>query len=53
MIVAAISSSALKYLGVAFAIVWGLTVLYVWILAAKVRRLEQQVVEAERTLDSR
>ena len=52
MTIAAISSS-LKFVGVAFAIVWGLTVLYVWILAAKVRRLEQQVVEAERTLDSR
>ena len=53
MILASVSNSALKFLGAAFAIAWVLTVLYVWILAAKVRRLEQQVVEAERALDSR
>ena len=46
-----ISASSLKFVGAAFAIVWGLTVLYVWILAAKVRRLEQQVSDAERAMD--
>ncbi len=51
MILAAISESDARAVGVVVAAIWGVTLAYVWILAAKLRRLEQQLAEAQAALD--
>ena len=51
MIVAAISDSDAQAVGAVVAAIWGVTLAYVWILAAKLRRLEQALVDAQAKLD--
>jgi ADP-ribosylglycohydrolase len=51
VILAAISDSDARAVGVVVAAIWGVTLAYVWILAAKLRRLEQQLAEAQAALD--
>ena len=51
MIIAAISDSDAQAVGAVVAAVWGVTLAYVWILAAKLRRLEQQLADAQAALD--
>ena len=51
MIVASISDSDARAVGAVVAAIWGVTLAYVWILAAKLRRLEQQLAEAQAALD--
>ncbi len=51
MIVAAISDGDARAVGAVVAAIWGVTLAYVWILAAKLRRLEQQLAEAQAALD--
>ena len=51
MILAVISDSDARAVGVVVAAIWGVTLAYVWILAAKLRRLEQQLAEAQAALD--
>ena len=51
MIVASISDADAQAVGAVVAAIWGVTLAYVWILAAKLRRLEQQLAEAQAALD--
>ena len=51
MIVAAISDGDAQAVGAVVAAIWGVTLAYVWILAAKLRRLEQQLAEAQAALE--
>ena len=51
VIVAAISNSDAQAVGAVVAAIWGVTLAYVWILAAKLRRLEQQLADAQAALD--
>ena len=51
MIVASISNSDAQAVGAVVAAIWGVTLAYVWILAAKLRRLEQALAEAQAKLD--
>jgi ADP-ribosylglycohydrolase len=51
VIAAAISSSDAQAVGAVVAAIWGVTVAYVWILASKLRRLEQALATAQAALD--
>ena len=51
MIVASISNSDAEAVGAVVAAIWGVALAYVWILAAKLRRLEQQLAAAQAALD--
>ena len=51
VIVASISDGDAQAVGAVVAAIWGVTLAYVWILAAKLRRLEQQLAEAQAALD--
>ena len=51
MIVASISDGDAQAVGAVVAAIWGVTLAYVWILAAKLRRLEQQLAEAQAALE--
>ena len=51
MILAAISNSDAEAVGAVVAAIWGVTLAYVWILASKLRRLEQQLADAQAALD--
>ncbi|HEY3612702.1 MAG TPA: hypothetical protein VGK92_03305 [Gaiellales bacterium] len=51
MILAAISNSDAQAVGAVVAAIWGVTIAYVWILASKLRRLEQALVAAQAALD--
>ena len=51
MILAAISDSDAQAVGAVVAAIWGVTLAYVWILASKLRRLEQQLAAAQAALD--
>ena len=51
MIVASINDGDAQAVGAVVAAIWGVTLAYVWILAAKLRRLEQQLAEAQAALD--
>jgi CcmD family protein len=51
VIVAAISTSDAEAVGAVVAAIWGVTLAYVWILAAKLRRLEQKLADAQAALD--
>ena len=51
MIVASISDSDAQAVGAVVAAIWGVTLAYVWILAAKLRRLEQALADAQAKLD--
>jgi CcmD family protein len=51
VILAVISDSDARAVGAVVAAIWGVTLAYVWILAAKLRRLEQQLAEAQAALD--
>ncbi len=51
MIVASISGGDAQAVGAVVAAIWGVTLAYVWILAAKLRRLEQQLAEAQAALE--
>lgn len=51
MIAATISDSDAQAVGAVVAAIWGVTLAYVWILAGKLRRLEQQLAAAQDALD--
>ena len=51
MIVATISDSDAQAVGAVVAAIWGITLAYIWILAGKLRRLEQQLAAAQAALD--
>ena len=51
VILAAISNSDAQAVGAVVAAIWGVTLAYVWILASKLRRLEQQLAAAQAALD--
>ena len=51
MIAATISDSDAQAVGAVVAAIWGVTLAYVWILASKLRRLEQQLAAAQDALD--
>jgi CcmD family protein len=46
-------STAVKYVAAAYAVLWLLVLLYVWILRAKYQRLEVEVVALEERLAER
>jgi CcmD family protein len=46
-------STAVKYVAAAYAVVWLLVLLYVWILRSKYQRLEGEVERLERELAER
>jgi CcmD family protein len=46
-------STAVKYVAAAYAVVWLLVLLYVWILRSKYQRLEGEVERLERQLADR
>jgi CcmD family protein len=46
-------STAVKYVAAAYAVVWLLVLLYVWILRSKYQRLEGEVERLERELADR
>jgi CcmD family protein len=46
-------STAVKYVAAAYAVVWLLVLLYVWILRSKYQRLEVEVVALEQRLAAR
>jgi CcmD family protein len=46
-------STAVKYVAAAYAVVWLLVLLYVWILRSKYQRLEVEVVALEARLAAR
>ena len=46
-------STAVKYVAAAYAVVWLLVLLYVWILRAKYQRLEGEVADLEHRLEAR
>jgi len=45
--------TAIKYVAAAYAVVWLLTLLWVWIVQSKLRRMQGQLDAAERELDRR
>ena len=51
MIAASISDSDAQAVGAVVAAIWGVTLAYIWILAGKLRRLEQQLAAAQAALD--
>ena len=51
MILATISDSDAQAVGAVVAAIWGVTLAYIWILAGKLRRLEQQLAAAQAALD--
>jgi CcmD family protein len=51
VILASISNSDAQAVGAVVAAIWGVTLAYVWILAGKLRRLEQQLAAAQAALD--
>jgi CcmD family protein len=51
VIAATISDSDAQAVGAVVAAIWGVTLAYVWILASKLRRLEQQLAAAQDALD--
>ena len=51
MILASISNSDAQAVGAVVAAIWGVTLVYVWILAGKLRRLEQALAAAQAALD--
>ena len=51
VIIASISDSDAQAVGAVVAAIWGVTLAYVWILAGKLRRLEQQLAAAQAALD--
>ena len=51
MIIASISNSDAQAVGAVVAAIWGVTLAYVWILAGKLRRLEQALAAAQAALD--
>ena len=51
MILAEISDSDAQAVGAVVAAIWGVTLAYVWILASKLRRLEQQLADAQDALE--
>ena len=51
MILADISNSDARAVGAVVAAIWGVTLAYVWILASKLRRLEQQLADAQAALE--
>ena len=51
MILASISNSDAQAVGAVVAAIWGVTLAYVWILAGKLRRLEQALAAAQAALD--
>jgi CcmD family protein len=51
VIIASISDSDAQAVGAVVAAIWGVTLAYVWILASKLRRLEQQLAAAQAALD--
>ena len=51
MIAATISDSDAQAVGAVVAAIWGVTLAYIWILAGKLRRLEQQLAAAQAALD--
>jgi CcmD family protein len=54
MLLAAITlGTAVKYVAAAYAIVWALVLLYVWILRGKYQRLEVEVERLERQVADR
>jgi CcmD family protein len=54
MLFAAITlGTAVKYVAAAYAIVWALVLLYVWILRSKYQRLELEVERLERQVADR
>jgi CcmD family protein len=54
MLFAAITlATAVKYVAAAYAIVWALVLLYVWILRSKYQRLEGEVERLERQVAER
>jgi CcmD family protein len=46
-------STAVKYVAAAYAVLWLLVLLYVWLLRSKYQRLEREVVALERRLAER
>jgi CcmD family protein len=46
-------STAVKYVAAAYAVLWLLVLLYVWLLRSKYQRLERDVVALERRLAER
>jgi CcmD family protein len=46
-------STAVKYVAAAYAVLWLLVLLYVWLLRSKYQRLEGEVVALERRLAER
>jgi CcmD family protein len=46
-------STAVKYVAAAYAVLWLLVLLYVWILRSKYQRLEREVVALEHRLAER
>ena len=46
-------STAVKYVAAAYAVVWLLVLLYVWILRPKYQRLEGEVADLEHRLEAR
>jgi CcmD family protein len=46
-------STAVKYVAAAYAVVWLLVLLYVWILRSKYQRLEGEVADLELRLAAR
>jgi CcmD family protein len=46
-------STAVKYVAAAYAVVWLLVLLYVWILRSKYQRLESEVVALEQKVAER
>ena len=47
-----IDRTAVEFVGAVFAVVWFVTLVYVWMLYGKIRRLEQVVAETERLLQA-
>jgi CcmD family protein len=45
--------TSVKYVAAAYAVVWAVTLLYVWIIGAKLGRMERELEEAERRLADR
>jgi CcmD family protein len=46
-------STAVKYVAAAYAVVWLIVLLYIWILRSKYQRLEGQVEDLEHRLAAR
>jgi CcmD family protein len=53
VIVGSFDSASVRYVAAAYAVVWLVTLLYVWLIRGRLGRLERQVEEAERELAAR